>query len=195
MITNINELKAELIARDIAREDEMSGCSESEILEIETKYGKLPLSYRQIISLIGHSAGFLSGDSCFYVSCNDDIDRILLANEEYREYKKETIESDRVEETDDLLKIPEYIFIIHSWDGNHSFVLIDPKEQKQDSPVYVYHDTGKVEQESLSVWKLMDGMIKHTLTEGRSSVSEFWSFYYRKPLYTKSGKIIIKKGY
>ena len=68
MITNIDELKTQLIARHIAYEDEMLGCNESEILEIEAKYGKLPLSYRQIISLVGHSAGFLAGDLYFYVS-------------------------------------------------------------------------------------------------------------------------------
>ena len=79
MITNVEELKAELIARHIAYEDEICGCSEQEILEIEAKYGKLPLSYRQIIGLIGHSAGFLIGDISFYVSTNGELSLIHIS--------------------------------------------------------------------------------------------------------------------
>ncbi|VEP13772.1 hypothetical protein H1P_220013 [Hyella patelloides LEGE 07179] len=112
MIENIDQLKAELIVRNIAREDEINGCSEREILEIEAEYGKLPLSYRKIIGLIGHSAGFLAGDSSLYVSTKANIDQIILENEDFLEYKKETIENDEVD--DDLLKIPENIFIIYS---------------------------------------------------------------------------------
>jgi len=65
-VKNIDSLKAELIGKHIAYEDEVCGCSEKEILEIESKYGNLPLNYRQILGFIGHSAGFFVADISFY---------------------------------------------------------------------------------------------------------------------------------
>lgn len=192
-IRNVNDLKAELVSRNIAYEDEMSGCPESEILEIESKYGKLPLSYRQIIHLIGHSAGFLFGDINFYVSTNDDIDQILYINEDFWEFKKETIENNEVD--DELLLIPENIFIIDSWDGNDLFVLTDKEEHKEDSPIYVYQDVGTVEKQYLSVWEWIDGVVKTSFDGARYDVSDFRAHYYRKPYQTESGKILIQKGY
>ncbi|MEM7556922.1 MAG: SMI1/KNR4 family protein [Cyanobacteria bacterium P01_A01_bin.84] len=171
----------------------MSGCSELEILEIEAKYGKLPSSYRQIISLIGHSAGFLGGDTYFYVSTDNDIDQVLYANEDFLEFKKETIEKNEVD--DELFTIPENIFIIDSWNGNDRFILTSNEEYKEDSPVYVYQDIGTVEKECLSVWEWIDGIVKTSFDGERDRVSDFWAGYYRKPQYTESGKEIIKRGY
>ena len=147
MIDNINKLKAELIAHKY----KMIGCTESEILEIEANYGKLPFSYRQIIALIGHNGIFLAGDEWFYISIESYIEQFIDENKEFRRYRKETVENDLVD--DDLLKIPEDIFIISSWDGNDYFVLTNKTEYKEDSPVYVYKDFGTVKKECSSVWK------------------------------------------
>lgn len=52
MITNIDELKSELIRRGIARED-LIGCEDRELESIEQQYGTLPLAYKQIMRLLG----------------------------------------------------------------------------------------------------------------------------------------------
>ena len=116
MISNIEELKAELLASKIVRYDDsmkfyveskilgfraMKGCSESEVLELEAKYGKFPLSYRQILKTIGHRAGCLiedDYDTHFYISSTiKEFDNsIICANEEYREYREEAIENKAV---------------------------------------------------------------------------------------------------
>jgi hypothetical protein len=197
MIDSTEKLKTELITRNIAYENEMSGCSESEIQVIEAKYGKLPISYRQIISLIGHSAGLLIGEKMlsFYVSLDDSIDRIIEENEIYRQFRKETIENNEVD--DELLKIPEYIFIIYSWDGNNWFILTDPQKNKKDSPVYIYQDNGMVVKESLSVWEWINGIVSTSFKGSRSNknIKYYSTAGYRKPLYLDSRKKIIKKGY
>ena len=196
MITNVEELKAELIARHIAYEDEMCGCSEQEILEIEAKYGKLPLSYRQIIGLIGHSAGFLAADTEFYVSLDKNIDQIIWINEDYLEFKKETIENNEVEEHIDLLKLPKNMFIINSWSGNESFILTDRHKHKKDSLVYQYSDSGTLGKGySQSVWKFINRIITTSFDGDRSNVNPFWLSHYRKPEYKGSGEIIIHEGH
>jgi len=193
IIRNVSDLKTELISRHIAYEDEMNGCTESEILEIESKYGKLPLSYRQIIHLIGHSAGFLAGDLNFYVSTNDDIDQIISVNEDFWKFKKKCIKNNEID--DEFLSIPENIFIIDSWDGNDLFILTDIKENKKDSPVYVCQDFETVEKQYLSVWEWINAIVKTSFDGARYNVSDFWAYCYRKPYCTVSGSIRIQKGY
>lgn len=192
MIRNIYQLKTELITRNISSKDEMSGCSEKEIVEIETKYGKLPLSYREIISLIGHSAGFLAGDSSLYVSTEANIERIIFENEDFLEYKQETIENDEVD--DDLLKIPENIFIIYVSGNDLCFVLTDSKKQIEDSPVYIYENTGIVIKKYLSVWQWIEHILNTSFDGDRNNISPFWLDGYRKPEYKSSGEIVIRKS-
>lgn len=195
MITNVAELKAELIARHIAYEDEMCGCSEQEILEIEAIYGKLPQSYRQIIGLIGHSAGFLIGDISFYVSTDEDIDQIIAENEYILEVQEECIENNDMEAGDELLDIPKNRFFIDAWSNNFYFVLTESKKRQEDSPIYVYDESGKIRKEISSVWKWMDGIVTTSFNGDRGNTYPFWLAHYRKPRHTNSGKIIIQEGY
>jgi hypothetical protein len=53
VITNIDELKSEILRREIAREEDLIGCDDRELESIEQKYGKLPLVYKQIMRLWG----------------------------------------------------------------------------------------------------------------------------------------------
>ena len=53
MITNIDELKSEIIRREIAREEDLVGCDDRELESIEQQYGTLPLAYKQIMKLLG----------------------------------------------------------------------------------------------------------------------------------------------
>ena len=52
MITNINELKSEILRRGIAREGDLIGCDDREWESIEQQYGTLPLAYKQIMQLL-----------------------------------------------------------------------------------------------------------------------------------------------
>ncbi len=56
MITNINELKSEILRRGIAKEEDLIGCDDRELESIEQRYGKLPLAYKQIMRLWGGGA-------------------------------------------------------------------------------------------------------------------------------------------
>ncbi|VEP18289.1 conserved hypothetical protein [Hyella patelloides LEGE 07179] len=137
MITNIEKLKSELFSRKIVYyEYAMKGCSESEVLELESRYGKFPLSYRQIIKTIGHGAGSLIKDDSthFYISpsTRNFDNSIVRINEEFKIDREEALENedgDLIHE--DFFTIPECIFIIESWDGNDQYILTDPKEQKK----------------------------------------------------------------
>jgi hypothetical protein len=53
MITNIDELKLEILSRGIAREEDLIGCEDRELELVEQQYGTLPLAYKQIMRLWG----------------------------------------------------------------------------------------------------------------------------------------------
>lgn len=53
MINNIDLLKSEILRRGIAKEEDLLGCCEQDIDSLEKQYGKLPLSYKQIMRLWG----------------------------------------------------------------------------------------------------------------------------------------------
>lgn len=53
MISNISQLKSEILRRGIAKEEDLVGCREQDIDAIEKQYGKLPLNYKQIMRLWG----------------------------------------------------------------------------------------------------------------------------------------------
>jgi hypothetical protein len=53
MITNIDELKSEILRRGIAKEEDLIGCSDRELELVEQQYGTLPLAYKQIMKLVG----------------------------------------------------------------------------------------------------------------------------------------------
>ena len=57
MITNIDELKSEILRRGIAREEDLIGCEDRELESIEQQYGTLPLAYKQIMKLLGKGGG------------------------------------------------------------------------------------------------------------------------------------------
>ncbi|QLE40987.1 hypothetical protein FD723_11340 [Nostoc sp. C052] len=55
MINNIQELKERLFTSEIVKnEQELQGCTPKEIAYIESKYGVLPRTYREILGLLGH---------------------------------------------------------------------------------------------------------------------------------------------
>ena len=166
MINNIEELKSKLFSCKIIYSNfEMKGCSELEVLELESRYGKLPSSYRQIIKTIGPGTRDLQEDTSthFYIfSTAKTFDNsILITNEEFETDRKELLEN---KEGDlihpDFYTIPEHIFIIESWDGNDWYIPTDTREQKEDSPVYLYRDSGAVKKVFSSVWEWIEHVIE-----------------------------------
>ncbi len=60
MIKDIQELRERLFTSGIVKsEEELKGCDSEEITYIENKYGVLPRKYKEILGLLGHSAGTL----------------------------------------------------------------------------------------------------------------------------------------
>jgi hypothetical protein len=53
MISNISQLKSEILRRGIAKEEDLVGCHEQDIDAVEKQYGNLPLNYKQIMRLWG----------------------------------------------------------------------------------------------------------------------------------------------
>jgi hypothetical protein len=53
MITNIAELKLEILRREIAKQEDLIGCDDRELDAIEHQYGTLPLDYKQIMKCLG----------------------------------------------------------------------------------------------------------------------------------------------
>lgn len=61
-------IRAEVIASGLAAENEVQGCTEAEVYEIERRLGRsLPLAYRHFLLAIGRRAGsFMRGSEMFY---------------------------------------------------------------------------------------------------------------------------------
>jgi hypothetical protein len=81
IITDIDLLKSEIIRRKIASEDELIGCEKQSIELIQQQYGKLPLVYQQIMSLLGYGAGIWLSNSEY----NFDICRATYLNKWIKE--------------------------------------------------------------------------------------------------------------
>jgi hypothetical protein len=67
MISNIKELESEILKRKLAEKNDLIGCNDQEINLVEDQYGQLPLFYKQIMKLMGCSAGkhFLAYENDF----------------------------------------------------------------------------------------------------------------------------------
>jgi SMI1 / KNR4 family (SUKH-1) len=128
MIRNINDLRQELIIYKIAPEPyHLLGCTTQDIEQIENRYGTLPSSYKQIMSLLGRRAGKLVNRYEF----NFYIDQLIALNEGIIETRKESIW-----EGEEILDLPKNVFFITSRYGdNIEFLLTNTEE---DSPVYGY---------------------------------------------------------
>ena len=64
----LERVKERLAALKLASPDELKGCSNQEVWQLERQLGvKLPQAYREFLLLMGKEAGqFLRGSDCFY---------------------------------------------------------------------------------------------------------------------------------
>jgi hypothetical protein len=150
MIRNIDDLVQELVIHKIAETHQLLGCTDQDIEQIEKRYGTLPNSYKQIMSLLGRRAGKLVNryEFVFY------IDQVLNLNEEILETRRESIL-----ENEEILDLPENFFFITSRYGdNIEFLLTNMGD---DSPVYGYgFPYSGVEKVYSSVWEWLQSFIE-----------------------------------
>jgi hypothetical protein len=150
VIVSVNELKNALFSSGIAQDYQLVGCTEQELCAIEEKYGKLPMAYKQIMSLLGRRAGRLVSryEFDFY------IDQIPALNERMLQSIKEAVEAGE----NFFAQLPENAFFICSRYGDDfMFILANGSDE---SPVYVWKYNEKIEQINTSIWEWMEDWIK-----------------------------------
>ncbi|MEH2199034.1 SMI1/KNR4 family protein [Nostoc sp.] len=137
MINNIQELRERLFTSGIVKnEQELQGCTSEEIAYIESNYGILPRTYREILNLLGHSAGKLvrGSEIEFY------FDQLIEMNE----WKREAI-LESIAEGEECTPLPEKAFCICALHGDPWFIIADGQD---DSSVYFLHEDCITIQES-----------------------------------------------
>jgi hypothetical protein len=150
MIKNVEELRKRLFTSGIViSEQELQGCTSEEIAYIETKYGVLPRSYREILGLLGHKAGKLVRGSEFEFY----FDQIIKMNEWQREAILESIA-----EGEECTSLPENAFCICALHGDPWFIIADGQD---DCSVYFLHEDGiTIKESSKSVMDWIEGFVE-----------------------------------
>jgi len=151
---NADNLRQTLIEHGIARPEDIAGVSEEEIRQLEVMTGPIPLSYRQVLALIGHRAGRLVDDRELQIYA----DQLPEVNRMGRERRADW-------EAEGGDPIPDdAIFIGARYGMSPWFILQDSRAHhppRGDSPVFLFDtDTGKVTQVSISVWGWVEGLVR-----------------------------------
>lgn len=150
MINSAVQLRSELLSSGIAEEKDLEGASPSEIERLEAGWGKLPLSYCDMLTLVGRRAGRLVDDSEFQFY----VDQLDVLNERIHRCRAEA-----TEEGDSVAELPDSVFFISSrYLQNPCFVIAEPRE---DSEVYLYGDEEEtVELLHSSVWGWVEEFVR-----------------------------------
>jgi hypothetical protein len=129
MISNIEQLKLEIIKKGIAKEQDLVGCHEQYLKIIEEKYGNLPLDYKKIMMFLGCSGGkWLTASEC-----NFTIYRANELNSWMREDEC-LIDKKTGQYTVEELNNAFFVFGDHAeYGGSIEFIKTN---QSIDSPVY-----------------------------------------------------------
>lgn len=158
---NAGNLRETLIARGIARREDIAGLTQEEISALEFMTGPMPRSYREVLSLIGHRAGRLVDDR-----------ELSIYADQLRDIKRMALEK-CAEWAEDGDPVPhDAIFIGARCGLSPWFILPEPRayHPREDSPVFLFDtDTGRVTQVSMSVWDWVEGLIRDAetfITEG-----------------------------
>lgn len=154
---NAENLRETLIARGVARAEDIAGLTQEDIDALEAVTGPMPQSYRQVLALIGYRAGRLVDDR-----------ELQIYADQLREVKRMALEK-RVEwHADGGDPIPDdAIFIGARYGLSPWFILSENRAHlpREDSPVFLFDtDTGKVSQVSISVWGWVEGLIRDAET-------------------------------
>lgn len=134
-------LRRKLIEGGIASPDEIRGCTQAEIRQIEDRYGPLPDAYKDILRLIGHGAGRLVDRMEFWIYS----DRLDEVNRHGRSAMQD-FEADGV-------SLPETgpVFFISARQGDYPTFI--PAGEGSDAAVFMMNgDRNTVERIHDSVW-------------------------------------------
>ncbi|MBN3961575.1 SMI1/KNR4 family protein [Nostoc sp. NMS8] len=150
MINNIQELKERLFTSGVVNnEQELQGCTPEEIAYIESNYGVLPRTYREILGLLGHNAGKLVRGSEFEFY----FDQLIKMNEWQQEIIIESIA-----EGEKCTRLPEKAFCICALHGDPWFIIANGQD---DCSVYFLHDDGiTIKESSKSVMDWIEALVE-----------------------------------
>jgi len=123
-----NNLKAKMIESELSTPDEILGCSEQEIAEIETRFKmNLPATYREFLHQMGNCAGwFLEGTDVYFpqlLDCRKVAERLM--KEDGAEFS---------------LQPTWFVFLQHQ---GYQFMYFDSMEKDGDPPVFRYLEGDK----------------------------------------------------
>jgi SMI1 / KNR4 family (SUKH-1) len=149
MIKNVQELKKRLFTSGIVKsEQDLEGCNSEEIAYIESKYGVLPRTYKEILVLLGHKAGKLVSRSEFEFY----YDQIIKMNEWQRQIILESIA-----EGEECTRLPENAVCICARNGDPCFILANGQD---DCPVYYLHEDDTITEVCTSVMDWIESFVK-----------------------------------
>jgi len=149
VIGSAARLRERLIGSNIARPEDIAGCPPDEIAGIEARYGVLPASYREILSLVGHRAGRLVDDREFWIYA----DQLEAVNREAKEMVACCAEDGQES------GVPTNAFFISARYGENPCYLLTGKAD--DSAVHIFKsDDCRVELVHLSVWGWIDDFVR-----------------------------------
>lgn len=146
-------LRRMLVEHGIAGPEEIVGLAEDEIRALEATTGPMPLSYRQVLSLIGRSAGRLVDRAEFQIFI-DQLEEVTRMGREQREGWR----SERIGDPAPA----DAIFIGARHGGSPWFILPEYPgwPARGDSPVFLLDsDTGRVRLAAISVWEWVDSLV------------------------------------
>jgi hypothetical protein len=157
MVNTPDELKMSLISNNIATPEQIVGCESEDINSLEERYGSVPDSYKQIMSLLGKEAGRLAFSGEFYFFM-DDISRV---NTNRLELLKGVLEESGLGTS--------VLIICSSMDGDDCFIHTNQEGSTKDSPVFICREDREIEQIFSSVWEWIEMFI-----EDAKKLKSFW---------------------
>ncbi|MHC5614457.1 MAG: SMI1/KNR4 family protein [Nostoc sp.] len=149
MIKNIEELRERLFTSGIVKnQQDLQGCNSEQTAYIESKYGVLPIIYKEILALLGHSAGKLVRGSEFEFY----FDQLIKMNEWQQEIILESIA-----EGEECTPLPENAFCICALHGDPWFIIADGQD---DCSVYFLGDDDIIKESSKSVMDWIEEFVE-----------------------------------
>ena len=125
--SEFSELLNRLESSGIASRSELRGCTDAEILAVETRYHvMLPQTYRTYLSLMGHQSGRLLTHDHYAASYND----VLTLTDSYGEHL-------RLDDDEPFIELPHDAIIILGRLGEYFQVI--RCSSPDDSPVWCFN--------------------------------------------------------
>jgi hypothetical protein len=163
----IDELIKEMIEKSVIDENELIGCSEDEIKNIEVKYNvKLPNSYKDFLKKMGKNSSKLVDRNEYAIEYDFVVKMTEERRQETNKYKLErelelkTLPDSKrlIAEAEDILELPQNALLILCRLPSYDFYLIEANGG-DDSQVF-YYDGEEITKEFDSFWDVLRMFIK-----------------------------------